>query len=44
MPRLSHTNAMWFFVMLHLIALVFGLIGMLIMLPNPDLWASDRTR
>ena len=25
----------------HLGALVFGLIGILIMLPNPDLWASD---
>jgi putative membrane protein len=25
----------------HLIALVFGLVGMLIMLPNPDLWADD---
>ena len=25
----------------HLSALVFGLIGLLIMLPNPDLWASD---
>ena len=41
MPRVSNTNATWFFVVLHLIALVFGLIGMLIMLPNPDLWASD---
>ncbi len=25
----------------HLIALVFGLIGILIMLPNPDLWSGD---
>jgi putative membrane protein len=25
----------------HLAALVFGLVGLLIMLPNPDLWASD---
>lgn len=26
---------------LHLIALVFGLVGILIMLPNPDLWSDD---
>jgi putative membrane protein len=25
----------------HLIALVFGLVGLLIMLPNPDLWVGD---
>jgi putative membrane protein len=25
----------------HLAALVFGLIGILVMLPNPDLWAND---
>jgi putative membrane protein len=25
----------------HLVALVFGLVGLLIMLPHPDLWASD---
>lgn len=25
----------------HLAALIFGLVGILIMLPNPDLWASD---
>ena len=25
----------------HLAALVFGLVGLLIMLPNPDLWSSD---
>jgi putative membrane protein len=26
----------------HLAALVFGLVGLLIMLPHPDLWAHDR--
>ena len=25
----------------HLVALVFGLVGLLIMLPHPNLWASD---
>lgn len=25
----------------HLIALIFGLIGILVMLPNPDLWSGD---
>ncbi|HET8522825.1 MAG TPA: carotenoid biosynthesis protein [Thermomicrobiales bacterium] len=25
----------------HLVALVFGLVGLLIMLPHPDLWSSD---
>lgn len=25
----------------HCVALVFGLVGLLIMLPNPDLWSSD---
>ena len=25
----------------HIAALVFGLVGLLIMLPHPDLWASD---
>lgn len=31
----------WGLLIAHLGALVFGLIGLLIMLPNPDLWASD---
>jgi len=26
---------------LHLVALVFGLVGILVMLPNPDLWVHD---
>ena len=28
----------------HLAALVFGLVGLLIMLPNPDLWAERSAR
>jgi putative membrane protein len=31
----------WGLLAAHLAALVFGLIGLLIMLPNPDLWAND---
>lgn len=31
----------WGLLAAHLGALVFGLIGLLIMLPHPDLWASD---
>jgi putative membrane protein len=31
----------WILLLAHLGALVFGLVGLLIMLPNPDLWASD---
>lgn len=30
-----------FLLIAHLVALVFGLVGLLIMLPNPDLWADD---
>ncbi len=41
MQWMSLTRATWIAVILHLVALVFGLVGMLIMLPNPDLWAHD---
>lgn len=41
---MTRHNARWIPIVLftaHLGALVFGLVGILIMLPNPDLWASD---
>lgn len=41
MSRRSLKRATWIAVVAHLVALVFGLVGMLIMLPNPDLWAHD---
>lgn len=40
--RSTHVpGAVWVLVTAHLLALGFGLVGMLIMLPNPDLWARD---
>ncbi|MCC6703912.1 MAG: carotenoid biosynthesis protein [Thermomicrobiales bacterium] len=42
MSWLTPMRLTWALLTLHLVALVFGLIGMLIMLPNPDLWAHDR--
>jgi putative membrane protein len=41
MNRFREQPLLTFLVVAHLIALVFGLIGLLIMLPNPDIWADD---
>jgi putative membrane protein len=41
MRSLTLMHACWALLIAHLVALVFGLVGMLIMLPNPDLWADD---
>jgi carotene biosynthesis associated membrane protein len=41
MNRWNRMSLTWRLLGAHLGALVFGLIGLLIMLPNPDLWASD---
>ncbi len=41
MNRFDRKKLPWIVLVAHLGALVFGLIGLLIMLPNPDLWSSD---
>ncbi|MCC6944976.1 MAG: carotenoid biosynthesis protein [Thermomicrobiales bacterium] len=41
MKRLDRWALVWSMLAAHLIALVFGLIGILIMLPHPELWADD---
>lgn len=41
MNRLDREKLPWIVLIAHLSALVFGLIGLLIMLPHPNLWASD---
>ena len=41
MKRIDRWTLAWVLLISHLGALVFGLIGLLIMLPNPDLWSSD---
>ncbi len=41
MSRFDRASLPWIALVAHLAALVFGLIGLLIMLPNPDLWSSD---
>jgi carotene biosynthesis associated membrane protein len=41
MNRFDRHNAPGALFIAHLTALIFGLIGILIMLPNPDLWAHD---
>ncbi len=41
MSRFREQPLLTFLVVAHLAALIFGLIGILIMLPNPDLWADD---
>lgn len=40
MKRMLENSAIWLLVA-HVAALTFGLIGIVIMLPNPQLWASD---
>jgi putative membrane protein len=41
MSRFREHPLLTFLVIAHLVALIFGLVGLLIMLPNPDLWADD---
>jgi carotene biosynthesis associated membrane protein len=41
MTRFDRAALPWMALAAHLTALVFGLIGLLIMLPNPDLWSGD---
>jgi len=41
MKSIKHRSALGFLAA-HGVALIFGLVGLLIMLPNPDLWANDR--
>ncbi len=41
MTRLSRSSLPAILTAAHLVALVFGLVGILIMLPNPDLWVGD---
>lgn len=41
MKRFDRQAVVWGLLIAHLGALVFGLIGILIMLPHPELWASD---
>lgn len=41
MKRFDRETLPWIALVAHLAALIFGLIGLLIMLPNPDLWAND---
>jgi putative membrane protein len=41
MNRLNRLSLVWALLAAHLGALVFGLIGLLIMLPHPELWSSD---
>ncbi len=41
MTRFNRSSIPWILFVAHLAALVFGLIGILVMLPNPDLWADD---
>ncbi len=41
MSRFREQPLLTVLVVAHLAALIFGLIGILIMLPNPDLWADD---
>lgn len=41
MKRLRQISLAWWVLAAHLGALVFGLVGLLIMLPHPELWSSD---
>jgi putative membrane protein len=41
MNRWNRLSLAWILLVAHLGALVFGLVGLLIMLPHPDLWSSD---
>ena len=41
MKQFDRASLPWIALVSHLGALVFGLIGLLIMLPNPDLWSGD---
>jgi uncharacterized membrane protein len=41
MSRINRTTLPSILFFAHLAALIFGLVGILIMLPNPDLWSSD---